>query len=280
MTGADQATEAGQPGPPGIVCLSDGLAVIAPPVAVAYGGGTNSTALLVGMLERGKRPDLILFADTGGEKPGTYAHTQAVSDWCESVGFPRIEIVRYANKAGTVITLYDKCITGKMLPSIAYGFKSCSEKWKRRPQDRYVSKWAPAQAAWAAGQKVVKMIGYDADEDRRAGIAEDAQYTYRYPLIEWGWDREACVQAIARAGLPQPGKSACFFCPNSSEAEIRALPKELQDAAVAMEDNAELTTIAGLGRGRFAWRDVIRSDRAQGKFDFGTPEMPCGCYDG
>ena len=249
------------------------------PVVVAYGGGTNSTALLVGMLERGERPDLILFADTGGEKPGTQTHTETVSAWCESVGFPPIETVRYANKAGQVITLYDKCISGKMLPSIAYGFKSCSEKWKRRPQDRYVSQWAPAQDAWGAGLKVVKLIGYDADEDRRAGIAEDAQYAYRYPLIEWGWTREDCVAAIERAGLPQPGKSACFFCPNSTEAEILALPPELQEKAVAMEDNAELTTIAGLGR-RYAWRDVIRSDRAQGRFDFGTPEMPCGCYDG
>ena len=279
MTGADQVTEAGQPGSPGMVCLSDGLAVTSQPVVVAYGGGTNSTALLVGMLERGERPDLILFADTGGEKPGTYTHTATVSDWCMSVGFPRIETVRYANKAGQVITLYDKCISGKMLPSIAYGFKSCSEKWKRRPQDRYVSQWAPAQAAWAAGLKVVKLIGYDADEDRRAGIAEDAQYTYRYPLIQWGWDRDECVAAIARAGLPQPGKSACFFCPNSTEAEIRALPPELQEKAVAMEDNAELTTIAGLGR-RFPWRDVIRSEKAQGRFDFGVPEMPCGCFDG
>lgn len=279
MTGANDLPEAAQPDSPGIVRSSDGLAVTAQPVVVAYGGGTNSTALLVGMLERGERPDLILFADTGGEKPSTYAHTATVSDWCESVGFPRIETVRYANKAGQVITLYEKCISGKMLPSIAYGFKSCSEKWKRRPQDRYVSQWEPAQAAWAAGLKVVKLIGYDADEDRRAGIAEDSQYTYRYPLIEWGWDRDACVAAIARAGLPQPGKSACFFCPNSTEAEIRALPPELQDLAVAMEDNAELTTIAGLGR-RFPWRDVIRSDKAQGRFDFGTPEMPCGCFDG
>jgi hypothetical protein len=127
--------------------------------------------------------------------------------------------------------------------------------------------------------KVVKLIGYDADEDRRATIAEDVQYVYRYPLIEWGWDRDACKAAIQRAGLPQPGKSACFFCPSSTAREILNLPKELQDAAVAMEDNADLTSIKGLGR-RFAWRDVIQGDRAQCKFDFGTPDMPCGCYDG
>lgn len=32
---------------------------------VSYGGGTNSTAMLIGMVERGERPDAILFADTG-----------------------------------------------------------------------------------------------------------------------------------------------------------------------------------------------------------------------
>ena len=46
---------------------------------VAYGGGTNSTALLVGLLEQKEKPDLILFADTGGEKPHTYEHINKVS---------------------------------------------------------------------------------------------------------------------------------------------------------------------------------------------------------
>jgi len=36
---------------------------------VAYGGGTNSTAMLIWMYEQGMRPDLILFANTGGENP-------------------------------------------------------------------------------------------------------------------------------------------------------------------------------------------------------------------
>jgi len=43
---------------------------------VSFGGGTNSTAMLVGMWERGERPDAILFADTGGEKPHTYQHAR------------------------------------------------------------------------------------------------------------------------------------------------------------------------------------------------------------
>lgn len=41
------------------------------PLVVAYGLGVNSTAMLVEFARRGIRPDLILFADTGGEKPET-----------------------------------------------------------------------------------------------------------------------------------------------------------------------------------------------------------------
>ena len=42
------------------------------PLVVAYGLGVDSTAMLVEFAHRGIRPDLILFADTGGEKPETY----------------------------------------------------------------------------------------------------------------------------------------------------------------------------------------------------------------
>jgi len=41
---------------------------------MAYGLGVASTAMLVEFVHRGIRPDLILFADTGGEKPGTYQY--------------------------------------------------------------------------------------------------------------------------------------------------------------------------------------------------------------
>ena len=41
------------------------------PIIVSYGGGTNSTAMLIAMVLKGIKPDLILFADTGGELPET-----------------------------------------------------------------------------------------------------------------------------------------------------------------------------------------------------------------
>ena len=40
---------------------------------VGYGGGTDSTAMLIGLWQRRIPVDRILFADPGGEQPHTYA---------------------------------------------------------------------------------------------------------------------------------------------------------------------------------------------------------------
>ena len=49
-----------------------------PPVVLAYGVGVDSTALLVELEARGQRPDLVLTADTGVEKPATYAYLDVI----------------------------------------------------------------------------------------------------------------------------------------------------------------------------------------------------------
>lgn len=242
---------------------------------VAFGGGTNSTAMLVGLHERGERPDVILFSDTGGEKPHTYRHVEDVSRWCDLVGFPPIVTVR-----APTTTLEADCITRKALPSLVYGFKTCSQRFKSQPQEKYLNSLPAAQEAWGRGEKVSKLVGYDADEERRAKPFDSPKYALRYPLIEWGWDRDACVAAIARAGIGQPGKSACFFCPASTKDEIVELGRtypDLLNRALAMEDNAELSTVVGLGR-RFSWRIFTVGDPRQ--LSMLPPAIPCDCYDG
>ena len=87
----------------------------------------------------------------------------------------------------------------------------------------------------------------------------DPKYSKWYPLMEWGWHREDCIRAIEAAGLPQPGKSSCFFCPSMKEHEIINLREQYPDLfrrACALEDNAQpnLKTVQGLGR-NFSWKD-------------------------
>lgn len=242
---------------------------------VAYGGGVNSTALLVGLHERGERPDAIVFADTGGERPETYKHLDAVRDWCRKVGFPDLVTVR-ATYQGEVETLEGNCHRIGALPSLAYGFKKCSQKFKHAPSD----KWC--RNAFPKGD-IVKLIGFDTDESHRAdrAPARRDRFVFRYPLLEWGWSRADCVTAIKRSELEVPGKSSCFFCPAMTVREIRALPCDLKARALAIEDAAKPNLrpggVVGLGR-RFSWRTLLESDAAQG--DLFTPPEACECYDG
>lgn len=246
-------------------------------IVASFGGGVNSTAMLIGMHERGERPDLILFADTGGEKPHTYAHVLEMSEWLVAHGMPPITTVRGEQPQQIEdVTLEAECLRRKTLPSIAFGFKTCSQKWKRQPIEKFIG-----------GRPHTMLIGFDADELRRAKAYEGN----RYPLIEWDWGRDECIAAIDRAALKQPGKSACFFCPSSKKKEIYELRRqypELAARAVAMEKNADLTSAKGLGRA-FSWGDLYEADDRQSKMPFGDPlkffpespvQIDCGCYDG
>ena len=205
------------------------------------------------------------------------------SRWLVSYGQPPIITVRKRDKHKNILTLEQHCLINRCLPSLAYGYKKCSLKFKVAPQDRYCNNWQPARDTWKRGEKVVKYIGYDAEEDRRAKIAEDKKYTYQYPLIEWRWGRDECKAAITRVGLPQPGKSACFFCPSAKAQEVVSLAKThptLMQRALVIESYAELRTVQGLGR-RFAWRDLVDADEGQIAFwDDSEIEQTCGCYDG
>lgn len=236
----------------GLIDYTDDLI---PPTILSLGMGVNSVAIICGWIEIGYEPfDAILFADTGGEKPHTYAYIAILNAYLVRHGFPEITIVR---KGGNGETLEQNCRRKNMLPSLAYGRKGCSQKFKVGPQEVWGNK--RFKRYFKTGEKVEKLLGYDFKEERRwmGAKLEDKKYSYRFPLVEWEWDRAACVAAIERAGLPLPGKSACYYCPASTLAEIESLrvtyPDHLRDAC-RMEFSARhnLKTIHGLGR-RFSW---------------------------
>src|ERR1700728_1065069 len=80
------------------------------PLAVAYGVGVDSTAMLVEFAVRGIRPELILFADTGGEKPETYQYLEVIGPFLARVGFPAVITVRYQPRRAVYHTLEEQCL--------------------------------------------------------------------------------------------------------------------------------------------------------------------------
>lgn len=252
------------------------------PLVVSYGGGTNSTAILLGLHEKGLQvPDLIMFADTGDEKPETYEHLQVMQDWCAAHGFPPITLVRNALPQGLKDgSLSGECMRLGTMPSKLFGYSTCSMKWKVEPQLKHLKDWMRE-----TGSVYVRhAIGYDADEIHRSQKrteVRDFEESW-YPLIEWDWGRDECVAAIKRAGLTQPGKSACFMCPSSRKPEVTWLKRthpalyaraiEMERRALAGEGQAPPARVVGLGR-QWNWATFAGSD-------VGSPETDCGCYDG
>ena len=140
---------------------------------VAYGGGTNSTAMLIGMYHRNIPVDLILFADPGGEQPHTYAYLPIMNDWLVRHGLPEIQTVFYRDNDGNRLTLEQECLRSGSLPAIAYGYKKCSLKHKVGPQEKFCNHYPPCREAWARGEKVFKYIGYDVGEPQRREKAKE-----------------------------------------------------------------------------------------------------------
>lgn len=245
-------------------------------VVVPFGCGVNSVAELILLVEKKIKVDYILFANTGGfsnlgEKHETYRYKRFFSKWLKSKGYPKIKTVVY-NKEG----LYKEMIRLKTLPSIAFGFKTCSQKWKIAPSDRYLK--------YKKVGKRLKVIGYDAGEAHRSNVSYTEEgVRFWYPLVEWGLDRMDCVKVIIDAGLPLPPKSSCFFCPNMTDFEIHTLKAEDPcrfDKAIEMEENSQerLTAIRGLGRKK-KWAEIITQPFLPMPEDeqFELEKMPCQC---
>ena len=259
------------------------------PLVVNWGMGVDSTGEIVEMCKRRIRPDLIIAADTIGEKPETYEYKELFEAWLmQEHGLSVATVTRgitnvrksgrkIATKIESYSSLEENCIVNKTLPSLAFGMKGCSQKWKREPIEWYEAIWPPAVKAWANGRKVTKAIAYDVGEAHRATIKEDSKYHYVYPLIEWEMSREDCINVIRLFGLPVPPKSACFYCPASKKPEIIRLQTDYPDLyarALAMETNAvNLGSTKGLGRS-FAWSEVETTTAPE------VIEQACMCFDG
>jgi hypothetical protein len=214
------------------------------PCGVNFGGGVNSTALLLIMHDQGFRPDWVVFSDTGSERPETYENVEIVEKWCKKVGFP-FATTRWTRKDGSFEPVHANCLRLAWLPSKAYGFSGCTTKWKIQP----LQKWRKEHGFTPS----TVCIGYDAGEERRLKKAKarhqcqgmdpekSMDEVVWYPLVGWGIDRKLCVDRILAQGW-LPSKSACFCCPSAKPAEWVALRKdypELFDICKRIQTTAE-----------------------------------------
>jgi len=258
--------------------------------AISYGGGVQSTALLVLAAQREIDFPLAIFANTGddSEHPASIAYVRDVAiPYAQQHGIELLEIQR-RTRDGNLESLYGRLtsesrsigIPIRMNTSGAPGNRNCTIDFKIKP----VAKELKRRGATKHDPAIVA-LGISVDEYQRmrsdSGIPHEL---LTYPLIDLRMDRAACIGVIERAGLPVPGKSSCWFCPYHSIANWR---KQLQNEPDLFERSAQLEETLNERRAKLGKDPVWLTSRLiplreavteNGQMDMFAPSCDIGGY--
>lgn len=195
-----------------------------------YGGGVQSTALLVLAAQGAIDVDLAIFANTGddSEDPGTIEYmAQVARPFAAQHGIDLVEVTAtIGGEPDTILGKINRTKRSEVIPvrSREQGVplsRSCTVSFKLE----VIGKELRRRGAGPDNPATV-MLGISADESSRSGRAAKEWERLAYPLLGLGcdlprgWDRPImrsdCEVIVRDAGLPVPPKSSCWFCPFTS----------------------------------------------------------------
>ncbi len=223
---------------------------------ISYGGGVQSTALLVLAARREINYTTFLFANVGddSEHPATLAYIRNIAaPYAINAGLELHQLQR-TRRDGTTETLMERLnrpgIRSIPIPvrmaNGAPGRRSCTADFKIK----VVGRWLRQHGATVDAPATVG-IGISVDEIHRANRRRSEPHEQiEYPLLDLRLRRDECERIIKDAGLPVPPKSSCFFCPfRTVDAwrQQRQAEPELFARAVALEETVNGRR-AALGR--------------------------------
>lgn len=228
---------------------------------VSFGGGVQSTALLVLAAQGQLECDAMLFANVGedSENPDTLRYVREVAmPYAKRHGIDLIEL-RRTRRDSTAESLYQRLtrphsrsigIPVRLAGSGAPANRNCTGDFKIN----VIAKWCKAHGA-TAKQPTITMLGISTDEELRARNDSGFAYTRlgypflnilsgkQHPFLPRRMSRMDCINAIAAAGLPVPPKSSCWFCPHHRLSEWRNM-RDRQPVMFAKACDLEATLTA------------------------------------
>lgn len=194
---------------------------------ISYGGGVQSTALLVLAAEGRIDFSTFVFSNVGddSESPMTLQYIRDIaSPFAQQHGLT-LETLEKIRRDGRAETLWQRLHRPETrsipipvrMANGAPGRRNCTADFKIK----VISKWLREQGATAESPATVG-IGISVDEIHRANRRRaEPNQEVAYPLLDLGLRREDCVHLIKEAGLPVPPKSSCYFCPFHTVGEWR-----------------------------------------------------------
>jgi len=189
---------------------------------LSFGGGVNSTALLVLAIQGKIKIDAVIFANTKCELPETYEHLEYIKEICKQNNLPFYEI-----SEGDLFDFYYNTTTFPYRIS-----RSCTDRYKIQPMHKFAKKQFNEEIVW--------IMGFDYGEQNRAKKYQFYKSKYEFPLIDYELDREGCKQIIKDFGLLVPVKSGCYFCPFTKKQgwiDLYMKHPELFEKAIKLEKN-------------------------------------------
>jgi hypothetical protein len=194
-------------------------------IYVSLGAGAQSSALLVCSalgLHGVPRADVAIFADTQDEPAWVYEQVARLRAWAAPHGIP-VEDVSVGCLSADVLDRHKGGRTRfAAIPAFTMGTdgraaplrRQCTREYKIEPIEKRVRallgyqprKRIPVGSATA-------LIGISREEATRMKPSRTRWIENAWPLVDAGLRRPDCVRILAEAGLPEPKKSACVFCP-------------------------------------------------------------------
>ena len=202
---------------------------------VSFSGGKDSTAMLLGMLERKMPIDAIIFCDTGMEFPEMYDHIDLVEK--------RIQRPITRLKAELSFEYYLSETPCAKTARLGYQWSSPLSRWctrvlKDEPKAAYLR-------TVGEGRSVIEYVGLAADETRRMERKCNRKENKRYPLADWGMTEDDALRYCYDHGYDWGGlyrhhkRVSCWCCPLQSLRALRSLYRyhpELWRRLRAMDD--------------------------------------------
>lgn len=210
---------------------------------VSLSGGKDSTAMLLGMIERGIHIDCILFCDTGLEFPAMYDHLEKLE---RDIGR---QITRVHCEQSYEYLMFDTPVKRKLNTQFSkkygniptgYGWPGpkmrwCTSKLKDGPRERFLR---PLREKY----EIIEYIGLAADEEYRLKRKRNKNNSHIHPLVDWGMTEADCVRYCYERGYDWDGlykkfkRVSCWCCPLQSLPELRQLYKHYPDLWEKLKD--------------------------------------------
>jgi hypothetical protein len=227
------------------------------PVVLSFGMGVDSAAILLRWLEDPTSRDfeldnlVVITAMVGNEFSGTGRLVeQHILPRLRKHNVRFIQVARAGllQKDGVKVLsdsaqtdklyikgaykLSDELTSAGTVPQYASGRRRCSMKAKGWPLDLWIE-------AEMNGREFRHVMGFNADEMRR--VERDRSYSSaerhsEYPLVEWGWGRQACEDYLENLVGEKWLKSCCTFCPfaGGKKSHLERLGKNPEAATEAL----------------------------------------------